>query len=49
MDAETLDQLVDLVELLLCQIDRSRRQVLENTILLAESDFQAHSLSDHLP
>ena len=36
MDIETLDQPVDLVELLLAEADRSRCQVLQNTTLLTK-------------
>ena len=48
-DVETLRRPVGFPEPLVGQVDRSRRQVLENTILLTRGGCQAHGIGDNLP
>ena len=48
MDVETLHYPIDLPKLSLCQVDRSRHRVLENTTLVTRGGYRSHGIGDNL-
>ena len=49
MNIKALDQLVDLIELLLAEADRPRRQVLQNATPFTKGIDQAHEIEGLAP